>query len=354
MNYSQAFGSAGGGALLDYQLFTFSQQYAVPYDGLLDFLALAGCGSGALGSNYVTGAGAGETGISRGVRVYKGDVITVTVGRGGAPVTMNASNAAAGVPGNVGSDTVVSSNRGWVITVKGGRGGKVGPRGTQLAGALGGRNGSGAQLHIPGGDGGSILTTVNQPIITGGGAPNLRNVAASLVRGGDVSASALTDGVATGGAGVGGHGGDYNTGSSGITCGGGYGSSAPDNVNNQGGANALGKRVAASAALLVPELVAWGLDIFGGGAQAPQGNAGPGGGTAGAFQQVGMSDSNLYLNSFSGAGGCYAVADSGSRTLSAAPIGCTSASAYGLVISSYTSTSGQAGQGLVVFILRKG
>lgn len=356
--YTDEFGGGDGGAVLDYQLFTYSQLYTVPYDGSLDLLVLAACGSGALGMHYVTGPGAGEIGISRSLPVYKGDVLTITVGLGGNPVEYDYAiqSGAGGVAGNAGSDTAISSSRGWSITVKGGDGGKVGPKGAHLVGALGGRGGSGAQIHIPGGDGGSVLTTAMQNLATGGGAPNFRNVQASLVRGGDITAAALSNTACSGGAGAGGNGGDITASAASATCGGGYGSPATANVLNSGGANALGKREAASPVLLIPSLAAWGVDIFGGGAQGQSANAGPGGGSAGTVAGVGggLSDPSANLHSFGGAGAGTASAVSSNLVGKDAPIGSTSSSMCTYVGPGYRVTGGRGGQGCAVVILRKG
>ena len=354
MNYSEAFGGGDGGAILDYALINTSQQYTVPYDGLLDLLALAGAGSGALGNNFLTGAGAGEIGISRAVHVYKGDVITVTVGLGGAGAVCTAALGAMGIAGNAGSDTTVTSSRGWSVVVKGGQGGKVGAKGAALAGALGGRGGTGAHIHLAGGDGGSITSTVvSQTFVTGGGAPNFRNLPANLVRGGNIALPEAYYSVRTGGAGTGGHGGDALTDMYlQLTAGGGYGGSAVDNkdvTNGMGGVNALGKTVIASPVLLVPGLAYWGLDIFGGGASQAGDKAGPGGGTAGSSN----ADSTQYLDSFGGAGGGYASVSSAAMVLANAPMGCTPASIHAYP-GSYSITGGRGGQGVVVFILRKG
>ena len=354
MNYSEAFGGGDGGAILDYALINTSQQYTVPYDGLLDLLALAGAGSGALGNNFLTGAGAGEIGVSRAVRVYKGDVITVTVGLGGAGAVYTAALGATGIAGNVGSDTTVTSSRGWSIVVKGGQGGKIGDKGAALAGALGGRGGTGAQIHLAGGDGGSITSTVaNQTFVTGGGAPNFRNLPANLVRGGNIALPEAYYSVRTGGAGVGGHGGDALTDMNlQYTSGGGYGGSAVDDKAaglGMGGVNALGKSAIASPALLLPGLAYWGLDIFGGGASLQGSAAGPGGGTAGS----GSFDTTQYLDSFGGAGGGFAMVSSTHLVLTNAPMGCTPAS-IDAQAGGYSITGGRGGQGVVVFILRKG
>ena len=356
MNYSEAFGGGDGGAILDYALINTSQLYTVPYDGLLDLLALAGAGSGALGRDYVTGPGAGEIGISRAVRVYKDDVLIVTVGLGGSPSVLTAGLGTTGIAGNAGADTSITSSRGWSVIVKGGQGGKVGPRGTQLTGALGGRGGSGAQIHIPGGNGGSILTTYSQAFVTGGGAPNFRNLGADSVRGGNITASASTlNPTTTGGGGVGGHGGDISINSLSSTCGGGYGGPGANDVNAGGGPNALGKLVIASPALQVPGLAVWGLDIFGGGGQSASSPSGPGAGSGSrASAGAGMQDTAPNLDSFGGCGAASAVASSASLVLANAPIGCTGASACASASAGYTVTSGRGGQGIAVLILRKG
>ena len=360
MNYSEAFGGAGGGAVLDYQPFTSSQQYTVPFDGLLDLLALAGNGSGALGAAYVSGAGAGEVAYSRAVRVYKGDVLTVTIGLGGNPITWAGGADAAG---NAGGDTVITSSRGWAITVKGGQGGKVGPNSAQLPGALGGRGGTGAQIHIPGGNGGDILIAaggagVAATKVTGGGAPNLRGAIADLVRGGNIVFN--TGSLAcTGGAGVGGHGGDVTAAGANVaTSGGGYGGSAADGpaAAAAAGVNALGARAGASPMIYVPGLAGWGLDYFGGGGFSggnTANNTPAGGGSAGNSNTATFRALQA-LTAFGGGGAEAIIASAASLIMPDAPVGCTSSSAYVQRSSTYTITSGRGGQGIAVFVLRKG
>ncbi len=350
--YSQAFGGQGGGAILDYQVFPSSQIYTVQYDGVLDVLAIAASGSGSVGNQLVAGAGAGECAWRRAVRVYKGDTLTITIGGGGAGVTA-AYNAA--VAGNAGGDTVITSSRGWSITVRGGRGGTVGG-GTSLLGGRGGTGGSGGDVHVPGGNGGDIiLCSGTGNCATGGGAPNLFNVPADLVRGGNINLASAS-GVGTGGAGVKGRGGDITSANS-STAGGGFGGNARDNAAGSQvvniGPNAWGLRSVASPGMLIPGIATWGLDVFGGGGNSSNSatpNAGPGGGSAGNI--VGAGSTSPQAAYMAGSGG-FVLAATSVVPSSGPGLCCTSASLRQGATSGSTSSTA-AGDGQAVIILRQG
>ena len=167
-----------------------------------------GSGGGVAGSsrNRVASGGGGGGLAIKTLNVTPGASYAVTVGAGGAPVTLSAANA-----GNAGG----TSSFGAVCSATGGGGGAAAlsnSASNTAAGASGG-TGSGGDLNFTGGGSGTASTTVtsgtyNSLAVTGGGS------AASIFGNGFSSGAALINGgtygsateviAASGGAGVGG------------------------------------------------------------------------------------------------------------------------------------------------------
>ncbi len=197
----------------------------------IDFLVIAGGGSG--GSHHGGGGGAGGYRTST-QTVNSGTPITVTVGDGGASVTVNAGD------GNVGSISSISGTGLTTITSAGGAGGAKGA--STVTNGLNGGSGSGGGGHpstaTSGGSGNTPSTSPSQgndgaggsgsqPELGGGGGGagangsggNGGNGAASSITGSSVTRAggggggSRSDGTAgSGGSGGGGAGSNYGSG----------------------------------------------------------------------------------------------------------------------------------------------
>ena len=324
-----------------------SRTWVAPADGVLDFFAMAGHGSGSVAYGagfYATGAGAAEIAV-KSVPVKAGDSFTITIGAGGNAVTRTGAGSSAGADG---ADTTISGP-GVAITVKGGKGGRVGPTGTALTGGAGGTGGTGGDRHLAGGRGGNVAATAAIGAVTGSGAPNPLGLAAqTATRGGDVSGTA---GGVTGGGGVGGRGGDSTGSTSYQTAGGGYGGDAADNFTasaTAAGPNALGQFQPASPTAIVPALAEFGLDWFGGGSPGAGTSPGPGGGGSGS------SGASAAMSGFGGGGGCNSTNTTASIALPPSLLGPGSSLNANYLNAGYSLTSGAGGSGLVVLKLKKG
>lgn len=218
--------SAGGGRPYYQRRVRVSETFIVPFDGLLDILALAGHGSGSVcgwantSANYpkftANGASAGEAGAKFSIAVKKNDVFTITIGAGGAAASVATMTLGGNFAnGNDGSDTtVVCAARGISITVKSGKGATV----TQSASGVvpasvsanpGGTGGSGCDMLAQGGFGGAAVsslsstTAANQFFIIGGpGAPNLFFQDPASCSGGTATASGTASARVLGGPGA--------------------------------------------------------------------------------------------------------------------------------------------------------
>lgn len=182
-----------------------------------------GVAYGAAGENILHAQGGNAGGVCMQLLRFKASTdYTITINSGGTAQTRTSAGASDGVAGGdvVLSSTALASN----ITAYGGDGGIAaqydidsGTYGTDI-----GYNtqtfGAGADLIFDGGSGGKITiptknTSKSHAIATGGGAANLFGLPATFVRGGDAvvtSADATRIGIATGGGGVGGTGGDVS------------------------------------------------------------------------------------------------------------------------------------------------
>ena len=234
----------------------------------IDFLVIAGGGSG--GSHHGGGGGAGGYRTST-QTVNVGTPITVTVGDGGALVTVNSGD------GNVGSNSSISGTGLTTITSAGGAGGAKGAGAT--VNGLNGGSGSGGGGHpstaTSGGSGNTPSTSPSQGNNGGNG-----NGAEPEIGGGGGGAGA----VGTNGA-SGGHGGNGATssitGSSVTRAGGGGGGARSDGTAGNGGSGGGGA----------------GSNYGSGAATAGTANTGSGGGAGGRLFGTGSTFTN------SGAGG---------------------------------------------------
>lgn len=347
------FYGASAGKLLQFEAAYASRNIVALWDGVLDVMVIGGHGSGGVitsfNNGFVTGASTGECAAAISIPVSRGDTLIATIGAGGAAVTGSGTSR---VPGNNGNDTTVVIN-GRTIIAKGGRGALVGPSGTPLVGPRGGYGGSGGDVHVEGGAGGSILATTNLQACAGSGAVGILLNSHTLRAGGDVN-SPGNNAYLSAGAGVAGRGGDA-TGTN-LSFPGGGGSGGPGlaafSAFGAPGPNVLGMLTAASPPALVTALAArWGFDTFGsGGASgisagvAAAYDAGPGGGGAASQQVVSHVDPGIF-------GGPGAV------TGSANPLNRRDGNfgAGGSVINtgSGNTRSGAGAAGLVIFILRE-
>lgn len=344
-------GSGAAGKLLQAIYFADTRSVTVQFDGLADVLVIGGHGSGGAVSiasaGYVTGASTGEVAVAMRVAVKRGDVLAGTIGAGGTAVTVVGGRT----PGvNGGDSSLVIGSR--TIVAKGGRGALVGSA-LPLNGPRGGYGGSGGDLHIEGGPGGSVLATTSTIAAAGSGAVGLLLSDPSERAGGNVNSTAAAPSSA--GAGVGGRGGHgMGNGSNWAASGGGYGGPGLDatlaGAPTLAGANAMGQQQSASPAVLVQALAAlWGLDYFGGGAVRTGSNAhtaGPGGG--GGAEAV-SGNLNANAGAFGGPGG---VGSSNNVAAGTGNFGAGGSCATSTASGSSTSTAGSPG--LIVVMVREG
>ncbi|GEM_PF-1837878 len=344
-------GSGAAGKLLQAIYFADTRSVTVQFDGLADVLVIGGHGSGGAVSiaaaGYVTGASTGEVAVAMRVAVKRGDVLAGTIGAGGTAVTVVGGRT----PGvNGGDSSLVIGSR--TIVAKGGRGALVGSA-LPLNGPRGGYGGSGGDLHIEGGPGGSVLATTSPIAAAGSGAVGLLLSDPSERAGGNVNSTAAAPSSA--GAGVGGRGGHgMGNGSNWAATGGGYGGPGLDATltasPSLGGGNALGQQQSASPTALVQALASiWGLDYFGGGAVRTGGfarGAGPGGGgSADAISGSGYSGAGA----FGGPGG---VAASNNVVAGSGSYGAGGSCVTSTASANATSTAGSPG--LIVVMVREG
>tara|TARA_R110002124_G_C8918978_1_gene511107 strand:+ start:426 stop:1595 length:1170 start_codon:yes stop_codon:yes gene_type:complete len=220
-NLTDFFGASIQQAPIPYQQVVIgeSKTWTVPRTGKIKVLLTGGGGQGAFGYTYsqgytsvnlaITGGGAGGL-CSKIIDVTAGETFTIAVGAGGFQGTLNISSTTAGGAG--GASTFVTGTAAATVNMSagGGGGGNVGSSlgGATVSGGAGG-TASGGDDNLTGGRGGNITNSAtNQGLSTGGGAVALYG---SAYNGGDIN---FTDTyaklIATGGAGVGGHGGSFS------------------------------------------------------------------------------------------------------------------------------------------------
>ena len=194
--------------------------------GYYDIIAIGAGGSGgrAAGANFRATGGGGPAWARDWGKFAAPTPVTITLGARALGVPAGSSN----VDGNAGGTTSITgiSNP---ITLTGAQGGKAGGAGTTLSGGKGGVA-SGGRIRANGGRGGNINSTSSGLKSTGGGAVDLFLLGADRTRGGDISSTSIYSPV-SGGAGVGGRGGDVTGAVSALTAGGGAGGDANDNLN---------------------------------------------------------------------------------------------------------------------------
>lgn len=224
----------GGSKQILSKLFALtSTTIVVPFTG---HMLVRAAGAGASGARApsggnATGGGAGEMLVDV-VPVVAGDTVTITIGAGGAQQTT------LGTAGTAGGDTTVACT-GYSAMAKGGGAGQQAASGA-VSGGTGGTAGTGGTSKVvrrDGGRGGAITGAGNTNKTTGGGAYNILGLTQTAgTRGGDVSQNDATA-RGTGGAGIGGRGGDITTSAVAYTTAGGAGGAAADNSTATAGTN---------------------------------------------------------------------------------------------------------------------
>lgn len=227
------------GAFIQEMVFTLSTTFTPAMDCYARIFVLGGGGSGAASltpvvtsSSCATGGGAGAFCCSE-VRLSASTAYTVTVGAGGAAVTENIEGVEAGIAGG---NSVFSGTGITTITANGGAGGTaaINAGATNLTGAAGGTGSGGNKFNLTGGaagDADAVDSTSRTLSASGGGAPAIFGEG---YRGGHANTTNTGSQrfCASGGAGIGGRGGDAT-----------LSSSAGDCVSQAGGTGGPGKDI---------------------------------------------------------------------------------------------------------------
>ena len=322
-----------------------------PITGFMELYVVGGNGSGGATRNSssggATGGGAGEY-VTKKVPVVMGEVYTGIIGAGGAgSVGINGI----AVAGNDGGDTTVTG-AGVNIVAKGGKRGNSSTSlgGLGLLGGLGGSGGSGGDFHFAGGNGGNISPGYTFFAATGGGAVGIFENSPEERRGGNVYA-VNSKVIATGGAGVGGTGGDVPVTATGLdnsfTFGGGSGGSAKNLSASYSSNTSLGPNFLQEIKPETPlNFPFYGflpiiVDVFGGG-------GGNGGGTQGHINNgtVPFPVSTL----FCGGGGSIGIGGSFSKPVVNSGLGSSGGS---LNINNITTESSSAGSGIIYAVFTR-
>tara|TARA_R100001086_G_scaffold156554_1_gene83758 strand:+ start:205 stop:1530 length:1326 start_codon:yes stop_codon:yes gene_type:complete len=228
-------------SVIEEVVLTSSQTYTARRTGIADVICIGGGGQGGSSGNgnvgttklNLTGGGAGGYSRKR-IPITAGDTFTVVVGAGGQASSTKlpgAGNLTAGSAGGESTFDHASATANIALDSNGGGGGLANTTGTAsgatYAGGAGG-TATGGDVNFTGGRGGTITRSNNSSNVgcftTGGGAVAVLGTA---FNGGDVnftSSGATT--AATGGAGIGGNGGNvaYDNGSGASQCASGGGS----------------------------------------------------------------------------------------------------------------------------------
>jgi len=186
---------------------------------------IGGSGRGGLvrggATQRATGAGAG--GLFVGMRfLIAGQSYTCVVAAAVSNATTSTNGTTAGITGN---STSFSGSGIITMTANGGGGGLASSTDGALAGGVGG-TATGGDINVQGGDGGAILGTGGAQVATGGGSVGIQGIGR---RGGNITSSdsvATSQSKASGGAGVGGNGGDISSAVHTASGGGGAGGAA--------------------------------------------------------------------------------------------------------------------------------
>ena len=214
-----------------------SKTFTAPLTGRIKVIITGGGGQGAfvanntdvIRNNVGDGTGGGAGGYSeKTFAVTAGETFTVTIGAGGATTLAPNDITTTRVGNNGGNSSFVTASAAASVNMaaNGGGGGQIQSGANSsaytVAGGAGG-TASGGDFNYPGGAGGSVTRVASNDkncAVTGGGAVSIYGTA---YHGGNVSVTADvssgTFAAATGGAGVGGHGGDVTITASGVTTG---------------------------------------------------------------------------------------------------------------------------------------
>lgn len=204
-----------------------SKTFTSPITGRVKVILTGGGGQGAFlanasgtpTSNYGDGTGGGAGGYSeKTFNVTAGETFTVTIGAGGATTLAMNDISSSRVGNNGGNSSFVTASAAESVNMaaNGGGGGQYSSQTSSAITTAGGAGGtaSGGDFNYTGGTGGSVTRVANNQanaMTTGGGAVALYGTA---FRGGNITISVAYNGNyfigATGGAGVGGSGGDIN------------------------------------------------------------------------------------------------------------------------------------------------
>ena len=240
--------NAGGGSeriLVFREVVTESKVLTIPA-GEYDIIAIGTGGSGGRAAGtYGRATGGGGPAYARDWGTNAAPTaITITIGARALGVTSGTGAA----NGNDGGTTTVTGIEDPITLTGGSKGNAAINTTTTVLGGLGGIA-SGGKIRSNGGRGGDIATTSIGFKATGGGAVDLFLKGTNKTRGGDfVAASTETSPLGTGGAGVGGRGGDIVAALSVSTPGGGAGGDALDATGaSNAGPNIVGVRGAGIA-----------------------------------------------------------------------------------------------------------
>ena len=238
-NFTDFISGGGDAASIPTTQFVIGQSktFTAPLTGRIKVIITGGGGQGAfvanntdiIKGNYGSGTGGGAGGYSeKTFNVTAGETFTVTIGSGGATtLAMNDINSTR-VGNNGGNTTFVTASAAESVNMvaNGGGGGQMQSGGSGSAHTVAGGTGgtaSGGDFNYTGGAGGSVTRVAGNGsscVVTGGGAVAIYGTA---YRGGNISVTDALGDVAyagaTGGAGVGGNGGDLTITTSGVTTG---------------------------------------------------------------------------------------------------------------------------------------
>lgn len=161
LTYQQAFGGGAGVSGVAYSInFFTSSTWTAPFDCTV-LLRIHGSGGSGAANAVALGGNSGPWGIKR-LTLSAGDVLTITIGAGGAGVTVAAN-------GNPGSTTTVLLNGASILAADGGEGG-LGAGSGAVSPAAAAAVVTGADVWFPGLQSGSAT---GSPMRLGGAAANL-------------------------------------------------------------------------------------------------------------------------------------------------------------------------------------
>ena len=349
MDLSSLYASAS--PIVDTKLIFTARTWVAPKDCSVRITAFGASASGGVrrgGGGGATGGGAGAR-CTKTVKLKAGDTLTISPGAGGALNTLSTTGAQ---NGNDGGDTTVTGPGGLNMVAGGGKKGVASTDGTvALNGGVGGIA-TGGDVNVPGGRGGNAVSGSNVAAqrATGGGALPLFDVG---YRGGDILIAIGNSQAATGGAGVGGPGGDISNYTLEVASGGGgsFGAGLEPVGNNQGGAG--GASPLGTLTTLTP-LTRW-LLVGGPGAagmravsNANGNDADVGGGSGGAVHNTSGSITSGKAGTMGGGGGASTISTGSATALGGNGTNILGATGGAIVSGNSPVTSAKAGDGFVV------